>query len=464
MPRTKVKQKQLYERRNTSDVFSRLIIMGLLRVLNMKLVYEQIWSDTEDGIEKITVPFFYDFTGGSATSERFIQDNYINWTDDECTSMGIKKMDGDYKPIPYGVITLGSTSIDSGNISNRFVMGQYQKKVGDSMESFVSFLYSIPLTYSFSVTIKCDTTNTMWKIEQAFREYFYKNKTYHVNYKGTIVPVRVGFPDSLSNEKTPQYTVGQQNEGFDIKITFDISCETYQPVFDPYSEMKADKNIHNFGLGIGLRQSQLNEPEHTYIKPMVDLSGKVMTGSQEVYLSWRYNYDLGDLITVDILYETEDGQEEIIDTVVNNNFYYLTIPDNLLDTDNTIDVMFPNTDTCTVYTTPEVKLYPDFKTGIVNRNNIVIVNKGYFLTTQPTVDAIVSYINKKHKIVEQPVKFRLKNNMIDESEPLIMDDFIYNNKICSKKIKIKVRDSFNNKKFAYFHKNDNNVTDWLTIV
>jgi hypothetical protein len=40
MPKTKVKQKQLYENRNTSDVFSRLVIMGLLRVLNKKLIYQ----------------------------------------------------------------------------------------------------------------------------------------------------------------------------------------------------------------------------------------------------------------------------------------------------------------------------------------------------------------------------------------------------------------------------------------
>jgi hypothetical protein len=33
----------------------------------------------------------------------------MNWTDDECTEMGIKKMNGDYKPIPYGVITLESS-------------------------------------------------------------------------------------------------------------------------------------------------------------------------------------------------------------------------------------------------------------------------------------------------------------------------------------------------------------------
>ena len=150
MPKTKVKQKQLYENRNTSDVFSRLVIMGLLRVLNKKLIYQQVWHDDEDGIENIVVPFFYDFTGGSVTSERFIQDNYTAWTDDECTSMGIKKMDGDYKPIPFGIISLGSTAIDAGNISNRFVMGRYTKKVGSELKSFIYFLlYQIRLYFYY---------------------------------------------------------------------------------------------------------------------------------------------------------------------------------------------------------------------------------------------------------------------------------------------------------------------------
>lgn len=51
--------------------------------------------------------------------------------------------------------------------------------------------------------------NTMWKIEQAYREVFYKNKTFHVNYRGTIVPARVGFPESISETKNSQYTYGQ---------------------------------------------------------------------------------------------------------------------------------------------------------------------------------------------------------------------------------------------------------------
>ena len=72
MPATKLTPKQLFERRNTSDVFNRSVIIGLLRILNRKLVYQQIWDDTEDGIQNVTVPFFFDFGGSNISSERFI--------------------------------------------------------------------------------------------------------------------------------------------------------------------------------------------------------------------------------------------------------------------------------------------------------------------------------------------------------------------------------------------------------
>ena len=74
--------------------------MGLLRVFNKQIRYTQIWEDTDEMTETITVPFFYDFAGAGATSERFIQDNYTFFTSDECTSMGIKKMDGNYDALP----------------------------------------------------------------------------------------------------------------------------------------------------------------------------------------------------------------------------------------------------------------------------------------------------------------------------------------------------------------------------
>lgn len=372
-------------------------------------------------------------------------------------------MDGDYKPIPFGVISLGSTTIDSGNISNRFVMGRYTKKVGNDLKSFVSFLYSIPLTYSFSVTIKCDTMNTMWKIEQAFREYFYKNKTYHINYKGTIVPVRVGFPESVSSEKTAQYQVGQQNDGFDIKLNFDISCETYQPVFDPYSEMSAEHRIEHWAYPISLDGKRPVDQGGIYA--LTNLYGTTLTVEQEILLEWKYDYEYSDLVSVEILYQVENENEwHLIEVVNNNNFYHLVIPNDILSEQQTLfDVQIPNTETCTVQTNPEIRIIPDPETGVISKNSYVVLNKGFFLTSQKQVQGIVSY-EYKGKVVDTEVTFNLINGMIDENNPVRSKDFIFRGELTKKRIKLMIRDAFNRKKFDYFTKDKNGEAAYITII
>jgi hypothetical protein len=50
MSKTVLTPKQLYERRNTDDIFDRSVIIGVLRVLNRKIFYTQIWDNTEEGI------------------------------------------------------------------------------------------------------------------------------------------------------------------------------------------------------------------------------------------------------------------------------------------------------------------------------------------------------------------------------------------------------------------------------
>ena len=49
MSKTQLTPKQLFETRNTTDVFDRAILVGLLKVFNRRLFYEQRWDDTEDG-------------------------------------------------------------------------------------------------------------------------------------------------------------------------------------------------------------------------------------------------------------------------------------------------------------------------------------------------------------------------------------------------------------------------------
>ena len=448
MSKTQITAKQLYENRNTSDVFSRLVIMGVLRVLNQKLRYTQVWEDTEEGTQEVTVPFFFDFSGGAGTSEKFIQDNYMNWTDDECTSMGIKKVNGDYKPIPYGVISLDSTNIESGNISNRFVMGQFQKRINGELKPYVACLYSIPLTMSFTVNIACDTVNTMWKIEQAYREFFYKNKTFHVNYKGTIVPCRLGFPESITDTKTTNYTMGaQQKDGADVKLSFSLQCETYQPVFDPFTEMPADRNIKNFSGGITLQdKSNLDDKEAIRENGYIEaehIDKMNIVALEDVLLKWTYFYNYSDLLHVDILYK-EFGDAEyhtILSNIDNHNCCHMSVSGDFVGGPE-IDVMIPQDDDIMIVNQPKIKFYA-LPNGQITGDTCVVLNKGYFILDKQEeraqIDAILSY-EIDDEIKEQNIKLNLLNGAVDTENPVEMDCFIYPKEIESRKIQLFIRD------------------------
>lgn len=449
MARTKVNPKQLYENRNTSDVLSRLVIMGVLRILNRKLMYQQVWHDDPDGIETITVPFFFDFSGGGTTSERFIQDNYLHWTDDECNDMGIKKMPTDYKPIPYGVVSLSSTSIDTGGITNRFVYGRFTRKEGSELKQYVSYLYVIPLSYSLKVDIKVDTMNTMWKIEQAFRECFYKNKTFHFNYRGTVVPCRVGFSENLSQEKTAQYKMGEFGESTDIKMSFDLQCETYQPMFDPNSEMDASHTIRHFAGGIGAED--LGSAENGLIRPVTRLSDQIVAQGQELLLEWRYNYTITDLCRVNIKYEVEgEGTEHLVESVDNNNFYYWKLPDDIIDDPTELDITIVGAEDCEVITPPSVKMYPDPETNVVSEGNVIVQNKGMFVTDADHIDGVVSYVDRQGRIREHEMTLNLRNGMVDTEHPVSMKCFVYDGDVKCRRIRIKVEDDMNRDISAWF--------------
>lgn len=453
----------LYEDKNTQNILTRQVILGLLKVLNKHLIYTQVWD--ENNKEEITVPFFYDFTGGSVSSERFIQDNYLNWTTDECTAVGLKKIDGDYKPIPCGVISLQSTTIDSGNISNRFVMGRYQKKEDNELKSYVSFLYSIPLTMSFQCSIKCDTMNSMWKIEQSFRDYFYKNKTFHVNYRGINVPVRVGFTESINGEKNASYTMGTQNDGYDIKLNFDITCETYQPVFDPSNERPADEYITN--LSIKFNNSPNKEtPLHTRIEKYTDLSGKLLGVGQDVILEWRSYSENSDISTVEIIYrEYGENNWKVLDTIPNHNFYHWIIPSSFIDDPCTFDLIATGNENIVIHTPPVIKIFPNPKTNVVDEKNVVVIGKGMFFTKEDEMKlpAILSYIDNDGELQDVNIIINIKDCAVDLNNPITLTPFIYRGSLKYKTIELAVRDKHNSQNIASFINNPEDINSWITI-
>ena len=221
---------------NTDDVLIRACIVGLVNELNNKINYEQTWADKETQI--IKVPFFYAMSG----DERFLQDYFSNWSD--CAPDFIE---GNTDPMPRGTIFLTGVSVLSGNLTNRFVRGYYNKEVDGELKRYNSYINSIPVQLNFSAEILVDTSIDTFKIVQSAISVFYRTLVFDVNFKGFRIPTQAGFPDSYATDKQFEFTYGNTDR---LKTTFDIEVQCYLPLTDPALEFFAGNTIQETSLTV----------------------------------------------------------------------------------------------------------------------------------------------------------------------------------------------------------------------
>lgn len=356
---------------NNENIISRATIAGLLSVLNNDIRYEQSWAN--DDTENISVPWYYNQSG----DERFMQDFYTHYA--ECNFP--RMIDGNFDVIPRGVLTYTGSTIDSNRITNRFVKGRYLKQVDGKLESFVSFMYSIPLTIRFDCELWLDTQITALKVEQAIRETFYKTLTFYMYYKGMRLGATVGFPEDYSITKNIQYSFEQNNK---IKLNFSLEVETYQPVFDKSTEMRAKNSIKGFAYNI----YQYGEKSYGNIYVTNPSDNISVPKGYPLFIEWNTNNEGAIINKVDI-YWAPAGTDVLtpIDVgVVNNEYYIWDVPTDFTAFRNPI-LIFDDDPNVAVQRMPSVAVMPDVSTGSITADSFSILNPGFF--TSPTVDSSV---------------------------------------------------------------------------
>lgn len=439
-------EKKLQEIRNVDNILSRNVIGGLLNILNNKLRYEQVWSDKE--VDELFVPFFYDM---GSSGEDFIQDNYM-FFEDVC-KYPVKKIDGNFDIIPRGHIKYESSSIESSSITNRFVMGQYNKrnnKTGE-IESYVSFLYSIPLKMSFNVEIRCDTVTNMFKIEQALREFFYKNKTYYVTFRGMRIGCRAGFPEQVSGKKPINYKMGNANDANEFVITFSINVETYQPLFDETHAILASHKMRGVGYDIKLKDYNLEtaigsrnedntifdsifEKELAYkdfgeIILKTNYENQIVSSATDLDIEWISLKDDGDMRSINLSYINEEGDKFLIDTVFNSSYYSWKLPNKLKN--KPIDIMLLYHDNEKIVKKPEFDIIPDIETKQITADSFKVINGGFFrLNNESMLDSIlfnIDMIDEKGNLItyENAGVINIINGQIDKDNPVSLQKKLY---------------------------------------
>jgi hypothetical protein len=274
---------------NTDDVHARSVIVGLVNLLNTRVQFSNVLADTD--IDNVTVPFFYSMTG----DERFLQDYFLEWND--CVHPKIA--DGNYDVIPRGIVTLENNTINTAAMTHRFVRGTYTKEVNGQVQTYNSFLNSIPLKMSFKVSIEADSNLDAFKIQQSIIETFYKTQVYSIKYKGFRVPCQAGFPEDYGINKTFEFTYKTENK---ISIEFTLEIETYLPVVDLTSERLNINRITSLG-GPGLLSNIIDDKSVSIIDlTEPDAATKYFSGSI-LPIQWQ---NTGTILRVNIYYKIKN--------------------------------------------------------------------------------------------------------------------------------------------------------------
>ena len=439
----------IYQRYNNENVLIRSVLAGLLDVLNNHISYNQIWgNDSVNDFETITIPWFYNQSG----DERFMQDFYTHYN--KC--MPPRPVDGNFDMIPRGVITYTGSGIDSARMTSRFVQGRYVKEIDGKLEGFISYLYSIPLKVNIDCEMWIDTQLTALKVEQELRETFYRNVTYYVYYRGMRIGCTVGFPENYTIEKNINYSFEQLNK---IKLTFQLEIETYQPVFDPTTEMKTSNRIKSFDgkAGITYRLYDSNNKGDGVIRTTSPADNTIIPKGTPVWIEWVFTKERGIMRNVDLYWlDSGDNTRNKIDILQTNHEYYVwNIPDDFTDFIEP-NIIWEETNMMTISRQPVLKIIPDFITSRIDSSSFKAISEGYFIT--PSDDASINLqlemTDANGQISYSPdgaIWANIRYNKLDLNNPVSVSPDVsiyFPNSIDYKEIDIHVANSVNTTVFG----------------
>lgn len=443
----------LFQRYNNENVLARAIIAGLLDVLNNHIKYSQIWgNDPIEEFETISVPWFYNQSG----DERFMQDFYTHYA--EC--LPPRPVDGNFDKIPRGIITYTGSDINAQRITSRYVQGRYVKEVDGKLEGFVSYLYSIPLDIRFDCELWADTQLTALKIEQEIREFFYKTVTYYVYYKGMRVGCTAGFPETIGLDKKIQYSFESDNK---IKLTFQLAVESYQPVFDPTTEMPAGNNIKKFTYRLYDKDEKSDGDIHdAEAKELINgkilspSSGAIIPKGNPLWIEWSFTREGGIMRNVDLYWTTTRGNDvhNISLLEPNHEYYIWNIPSDFTKYKEP-DIIWEESNAVSISRYPILKIMPDPSTKQISESSFKALSEGYFLSAEEaSINIQLEMKDDNGQVSYTPdgmIWVNIKYNKIDMNNPVSIDpstSITFPGTVDPKIIDIRIANSVNNDIFG----------------
>lgn len=217
---------------NSDNVFFRSLLVAFLNSLKDRIRYDVIVNESES--RQFSLDFYYSIVGDG----RFIQDKFIN--SDNCT---FDFADGNYDPIPRGVVNMGGITMPEDSLTNNYVRIEYQKLIDGQLKTYSANAIIVPLRVEFQIGIIVDIMLDYFRILQVAFSEFFKTIPFSFAYDSMRIPARAMIPAPLPGEKTFTYSYGDDQR---IKMNFSIEVETYLPVIDQTTEFFKGNSIQTF--------------------------------------------------------------------------------------------------------------------------------------------------------------------------------------------------------------------------
>ena len=226
---------------NKDDSVIRHLIVGLLADLNEKVsFYRQLDNDTRDEID---VPFYYSITGDAD----FLKDNFLFSTANgfDC-SPNPEGADGNYEPVPRGVVNLTSMTVDAAKLVNVRNTGEYSKMNDKGvLEEYRAEFELIPMTFSVDIEILLSSLLDIFKCTEQLIKKLYKSNNYnvevgHLNEGLYRIAAYYAMPDDYGKENPIEYSFDDKG---DYKITFSLEINSFMPAIDFDTERHAGKRM-----------------------------------------------------------------------------------------------------------------------------------------------------------------------------------------------------------------------------
>lgn len=151
-----------------------------------------------------------------------------------------------YMQLPRCIMTLGTISIPSEELSAPYSRGNYERKSGNLIRGYNAEIRRLPLDIQINLHYYLSTFNEYLILIQELIDKLIFQRYFNITYLGQIIRCSIEFPADYNIELN--HIDMSSPDSTQKSISLDIKLSTNYPLINERTAIRTDKVIENFGI------------------------------------------------------------------------------------------------------------------------------------------------------------------------------------------------------------------------